>query len=328
MVVSTVIFTTGRQDVVRRLLELTDRPPRLWLDAPIIDGGGWSDLPPDAGDVLSRVDGAEPRLEARALLAVGPVEIMVVPGGARMEADGVAYEAVRHLPHERIAWSWFSVTDPSGHGPESGLVRELVRAAGEDVVIDRLGLRGHPVANVGLEIERPGQGIADDLKDGQWYSRPRRQVLYSGVWPVSGSAKLSDARAWWERAADRIAKGSAAWEKKHGTPDTASPKAEPTTSTPPADTSSAGDEDDGADERVVRFSPSEAERLGLDVDELVDDVIMEAVDGYGAGPDDPSVSGDFLDVYLMDGDSLDRAAAAAVRALQARGLISAHVLAD
>lgn len=55
-------------------------------------------------------------------------------------------------------------------------------------------------------------------------------------------------------------------------------------------------------------------------------MLFGAVDELDATTDDPEESGEYLDVPVSGGDSLDEAAAAGVDALREQGLTSAQLL--
>ncbi|WP_252975699.1 hypothetical protein [Janibacter melonis] len=194
-------------------------------------------------------------------------------------------DELSHLPHERVPWSWLSTY----FGGEGYPPPEMERA--QKAVIDEAKSQGEAVA-----IRRLGVGDVDrDVEAyldrpgarAAWVARSKRRLGYSQPWVDTGDLD-ADATTWWDKFVKKI----------NPSADTAAPT-----------------------EHLLRYSLTEADSLGLipdDVEEAVDD----AVAAHGGETDNPTETGDYLEIPIIG--STTAGLAAAIKALHDLGLISAH----
>lgn len=194
-------------------------------------------------------------------------------------------DELSHLPHERVPWSWLSTY----FGGEGYPPPEMERA--QKAVIDVAKSQGEAVA-----IRRLGVGDVDrDVEAyldrpgarAAWVARSKRRLGYSQPWVDTGDLD-ADATTWWDKFVKKI----------NPSADTAAPT-----------------------EHLLRYSLTEADSLGLipdDVEEAVDD----AVAAHGGETDNPTETGDYLEIPIIG--STTAGLAAAIKALHDLGLTSAH----
>ncbi|MEX1909535.1 hypothetical protein L6241_14710 [Janibacter sp. Y6] len=120
-----------------------------------------------------------------------------------------------------------------------------------------------------------------------WVAHSKRRLGYSQPWVDTGDLD-ADAKTWWEAFVKKV--------------------------NPSADTAEPS-------EYLLRYSLTEADSLGLTPDD-VEDAVDDAVAAHGGETDNPTETGDFLEIPVVG--STTAGLAAAIKALHDLGLTSAH----
>lgn len=184
-----------------------------------------------------------------------------------------------------MPWSWLSTYFVGeGYPPP-----EIERA--EQAIIDVAKSQGEAVA-----IRRLGVGDVDrDVEAcldrpgarAAWVVRSKRRLGYSQPWVDTGDLE-ADATTWWEAFVKKI--------------------------NPSADTAAPS-------EYLLHYSLTEANSLGLTADD-VEDAVDDAVAAHGGETDNPTETGDYLEIPIIG--STIAGLAAAIKTLHDLGLTSAH----